>query len=407
MNRKSMKGHGEFICRMAVLMSLVALAIDAVLPALAQIGASFGVVNDNDNQLVISLFFLGMACGQMLYGPFSDSYGRKPALYLGISVFVVGSLVSLMAASFAAMLAGRILQGFGICCCRVVAMAMIRDSLEGREMARAMALIMVIFIIVPAIAPSLGQLILFIGDWRGIFALIVVAAAASLLWTYLRQPETLAPERRRRFTASVIGAGIVETLRHPLSRAYTLASGIIFGGFIGYLNSAQQILQAQYRLGDAFSLYFGVLAAAIGLASFVNAKLVMRFGVERPSLLALLVLSGCSLVFALVAGWVPQAAGLWPFMVYLIIAFFCFGVLFGGFSTLAVQPLGHIAGVATSVISSLQTLVSTLVGGIIGWCYNGTVLPLVWGFFLCGAVSLAIMVHVRRITGKKETSRER
>lgn len=405
MSRKSRKGHGEFICRMAVLMSLVALAIDAVLPALGQIGASFGVVDGNDNQLVISLFFLGMACGQMLYGPFSDSYGRKPALYLGISVFVVGSIVSLMAASFAAMLTGRVLQGFGICCCRVVAMAMIRDSLEGREMARVMSLIMVIFIIVPAIAPSLGQLILFVSDWRGIFALLVVAAAASLLWTYLRQPETLAPERRRRFTASVIGAGVVETLRHPLSRAYTLASGIIFGGFIGYLNSAQQILQLQYRLGDAFSLYFGVLAAAIGLSSFVNARLVMRFGVERPSFLALLVLSGCSLVFALAAGWFPDAAGLWPFMAYLIIAFFCFGVLFGGFSTLAVQPLGHIAGVATSVISSLQTLVSTLVGGIIGWCYNGTILPLVWGFFFCGAVSLAIMVHVRRIAGKQEASR--
>jgi MFS transporter, DHA1 family, multidrug resistance protein len=405
MSRKSRKGRGEFICRMAVLMSLVALAIDAVLPALGQIGTSFGVVDGNDNQLVISLFFLGMACGQMLYGPFSDSYGRKPAIYLGISVFVVGSIVSLTAVSFAAMLTGRILQGFGICCCRVVGMAMIRDSLEGREMARAMSLIMVIFIIVPALAPSLGQLILFVSDWRSIFGLIVVAAAASLLWTFLRQPETLAPERRRRFAASVIGAGIVETLRHPLSRAYTLASGIIFGGFIGYLNSAQQILQLQYRLGDAFSLYFGVLAAAIGLSSFINARLVMRFGVERPSFLALLVLSGCSLVFALVAGEVSEAAGLWPFMAYLIIAFFCFGILFGGFSTLAVQPLGHIAGVATSVISSLQTLVSTLVGGIIGWCYNGTVLPLVWGFFFCGTVSLAIMVYVRRIEGKRKASR--
>ena len=399
MARTQGRGRGEFICRMAVLMSLVALAIDAVLPALGEIGASFGVVDGNDNQLVISLFFLGMACGQMLYGPFSDAFGRKSALYLGISVFLVGSLVSLLATSFAVMLIGRVLQGFGICCCRVVAMAMIRDSLEGREMARVMSLIMVIFIIVPAIAPALGQLILLLSSWRGIFALILVAAAASLLWTYLRQPETLPPEKRRRFTAAVIGAGIVETLRHPISRAYTLASGIIFGCFIGYLNSAQQILQIHYRLGDAFSLYFGILAVAIGVSSFANAKLVMRFGVERPSFLALLVLSGSSLAFALIAGWVPGGAGLWPFMVFLILAFFCFGVLFGGFSTLAVQPLGHIAGVATSVISSLQTLVSTLVGGVIGWCYNDTVLPLTWGFFFCGAASLAIMVHVRRRYG--------
>lgn len=390
------RGNVEFVCRMAFLMSLVALAIDAVLPALDQIGSTLGVVDSNDNQLVISLFFLGMSCGQMLYGPLSDAYGRKPALYLGVVIFFLGSAISLLATTFAMMLAGRVLQGFGICCCRVMAMAMIRDKLQGREMARVMSLIMMVFIVVPAIAPSLGQLIMIYSNWRGIFFLILVAAVISLLWTGLRQAETLVPEKRRPFSPGVIGAGISETLRHPTARAYTLASGIIFGGFVGYLNSAQQILQVQYRLGEAFALYFGMLAVAIGLSSFINAKLVVRFGVEGPSFIALLVLSISSLLFLIIAWLMPGGPGLWLFMAYLTVAFFCFGVLFGGFSTLAVQPLGHIAGVATSVISSLQTLLSAVVGGVIGWCYNGTVLPLVGGFFFCGAASLAIVVYLRR-----------
>ena len=397
-------GKGEFIGRMAVLMSLAALAIDTVLPALEMIGTSLGVADGNDSQLVISLFFVGMACGQMLYGPVSDAFGRKPALYLGICVFLGGSLVSLLATTFAAMLVGRVLQGFGICCCRVVSMAMIRDSLEGREMARVMSLIMVLFIVVPAIAPSLGQLILYCGNWRGIFLLLFLAAAASLLWAWRRQPETLAVAKRRPFSAAVIGAGIAETLRHPVSRSYTLASGIIFGGFVGYLNSAQQILQIHYGLGDLFALYFGVLAVAIGLSSFVNAKLVVRYGVEGPSIVALLVLAASSLAFLLFAGAVPGGPSLWPFMAFLTLVFFCFGVLFGGFSTLAVQPMGHIAGVAMSVISSLQTLLSALVGGGIGWAYDGSVRPLVAGFFFCAVASLAMVGYVRRqrrVTGDK------
>ncbi len=394
--KKSRAGNVEFISLMAVLMSLVALAIDAVLPALTKIGESLGVGNANSTQLIISVFFIGMSFGQMIYGPISDSFGRKKALYLGMFIFLLGSVVSLFSTTFTSMLIGRACQGFGISSCRVISLAMIRDKFEGREMARVMSLIMVFFIMVPAIAPSLGQVVLFYADWRSIFLLVVVVAVIGFFWLFFRQPETLAEENRLPFLPATIIAGIVETLKNPLSRSYMLAAGIIFGAFIGYLSSAPQILQIQYGLGEAFSLYFGGLAVAIGISSFFTSRLVMRFGMEKLSFFALILLSLTSSLFFLYTQSVSGHPPLLIFMAYLTLAFFCFGVLFGGFNTLAVQPLGHIAGVATSVISSVQTLVSVAVGGLVGQCYNGTVLPLVLGFLLCGLTSLAIMIYVRR-----------
>ena len=381
---------------MALLMSLAALSIDSVLPALVQIGDSLGAHSRNSSQLILSVFFLGLAAGQMLYGPLSDSFGRKKAIYLGISIFIVGSITSLLATNFTMMLAGRVLQGFGISACRVITLAMIRDKLEGREMARVMSLITMFFIMVPAIAPSLGQLMLIYGNWRGIFVLVLVAGITGLIWLFLRQPETLAKEKRLAFSFATITAGILETLKNRSSHSYMVASGIIFGAFIGYLSSAQQILQIQYKLGDAFSLYFGGLAIALGVSSFFTSKLVMRFGIEKLSFFSLIVLSISSLLFYVYAHGVEGHPALALFMGYLAVAFFSFGVLFSGFSTLAVQPLGHIAGVATSIISSIQTLLSVAVGGLIGQCYNGTVLPLVLGFFLCALTSLLIMLYVRR-----------
>lgn len=394
--RKSPIGNVEFICLMAVLMSLVALAIDAVLPALGQIGSSLEVRNPNNNQYIISVFFLGLALGQMLYGPFSDSFGRKKAIYLGISIFILGCVISLTATTFTVMLTGRVCQGIGISCCRVITLAMIRDRFEGREMARVMSLIMVLFIMVPAIAPALGQVIIFYADWRVIFLLNVIIGIAGVTWLFFRLPETLGKEKRLPFSVTTITAGVAETLKNRIARSYMVAAGIIFGAFVGYLGSAQQILQIQYKLGNAFSLYFGALAVAIGVSSFFTSKFVMRFGIETLSFFALLVLSITSSVFYLYAQSVSGHPALHVFMGYLTIAFFSFGVLFGGFNTLAIQPLGHIAGVATSVISSVQTLLSVAIGGVVGQCYNGTVLPLAGGFLLCGLSSLAIMFYVRR-----------
>lgn len=398
--RESQVSKTEFIGLMAVFMSLVALTTDSVLPALAQIGDSLGVQNPNNNQMIISIFFLGMAVGMLFYGPFSDSFGRKNAIYLGISIFIFGNLISLLSTNLTSILVGRACQGGGLASCRVVTLAMIRDTLQGREMGRVMSLIMVIFMIVPAIAPSIGQTVLFFAQWRAIFGIILIVTVVATLWFLFRQPETLPKEKRLAFSVPTIRAGFIETIRNPITRLYTLASGVIFGAFIGYLSCAQQILQNQYKLGDAFSLYFGGLSIAIGFSSFVTSKLVMRFGMEKLSFFSLLLLSISSSIFYLYARSNFGQPALYLLMGYLTITFFSYGVLFSSFNALAIQPLGHIAGIANSVIASVQTLLSVAVGGLIGQCYDGTVLPLVLGFLLCGLSSLSVVVYIRKFSSE-------
>lgn len=385
----------EFIGLMAILMSLVALTIDSILPALSMIGEELQVANANDTQLVLSGVFFGMAFGLMIYGPIADSFGRKKTLYLGIGIFLIGDLISIFAQDFSLMLFGRVAQGFGAASCRVVTTAMIRDKFEGQQMGRVMSLIMVLFVIVPALAPSIGQLILWFAHWRAIFVFVLCVAATGLALLYFRQEETLAPEHKRPFSMSSIFSAVKETITHPTTSLYTIAAGIVFGSFIGYLSSAQQILQLQYQTGEMFAIYFGTLAIAIGLASFTNAKLVMKFQIEKLCLWALFILTALSICFFSYYSFNPTQPSLATFLIYLGLVFFCFGILFGNLSTLAVQPLGHIAGIATSVVASVQTLMSVAVGVAIGSAYDGTVMPLTLGFVLCGTSGFILALIAR------------
>ncbi len=388
-------GRFEFIVLMAALMSMVALSIDAMLPALGIIGQDLNVANANDSQLIISSVFLGMAFGLIIYGPISDSFGRKKAIYLGVGIFLIGCLISIFAQDFEHMLIGRVLQGFGAAACRVVTIAMMRDKYDGKEMAKIMSLIMMVFIMVPALAPSVGQLILFVADWHGIFVVLIILALASVIWLHTRQDETLAVEKRAPFSLTNIKRGMIETIKHPESRTYTLGAGIMFGAFVGYLSSSQQILQVQYGTGELFSLYFGALALAIGFSSFANSKLVMKMSMQTLCIAALSVVFSTSIVFFIYAEFVNENPGLLSFMLYMLSTFFCFGILFGNFNSLAVHPLGHIAGVATSVISTVQTLISVMVGSYIGQHYDGTIIPLILGFTICSGITLSLVVWLR------------
>ena len=390
----SKSSNTEFIILMAMIMSLMALAIDAMLPALDAIGDSLNVLNPNDNQLIISSVFFGMSTGLMLYGPLADAVGRKKSIYLGIGIFLLGDLISLFAEDFSLMIIGRLLQGFGAAACRVVSITMIRDKFTGKEMARTMSLIMMTFIMVPALAPLLGQFILFFANWQAIFLLLFVFGFCSLLWLHFRQDETLKLENRIPFSINNIKSGVVETLKHPTSLPYTLAAGIMFGSFVGYLSSAQQILQLQYQTNELFVLYFGVLALSLGASSFANSKLVMIFPIEILCKVALSILSLLGTLFFIYALTYQGKPPLWAFISYLMMTFFCFGILFGSFNTLAVQPLGHIAGVANSTISTLSTFISVLIGFLIGQFYDGTILPLVFGFAACGLCSILIIHRI-------------
>ncbi|HSN77896.1 MAG TPA: multidrug effflux MFS transporter [Anaerolineae bacterium] len=376
---------------MALMMSLVAMSIDAMLPALADIGADLGVQQENTNQLIVTMIFLGLAAGQLVYGPLSDSIGRKPAIYLGYGVFFAGSLLSIFAVSFPMMLAGRLLQGIGMAAPRSVTMALIRDQYEGRAMAQVMSFISVVFILVPIIAPSFGQAILLVADWRAIFVALLLLGTVSLLWFALRQPETLSVARRAPLSASRIGRALREVLSNRVALGYTLMAGLIAGAFQGYLSSAQQVFQFQYELGTLFPVIFAINAAAIGLASFVNGRLVMRLGMRALARTALLTLCALSVAFVGVVWITSGQPALWLFMGYLMLAFFCVGIMFGNMNALAMEPLGHIAGVGAAVVGSLSTFLAIPLGVVIGQAYNGTVTPLVVGFAVLGLGALALM----------------
>jgi MFS transporter, DHA1 family, multidrug resistance protein len=387
---------GEFVTLMAILTSLLALSIDAMLPALPDIGAELGVESENHTQLVVTTLFFGFAVGQILFGPLSDSIGRKPAVYIGLAIFILGDIISIMSTSFPMMLFGRVLQGFGVAGPRVVTIALVRDQFEGREMARIMSLIMMVFIIVPTIAPSLGQGILYVAPWRYIFGFILCLAVISFVWFAKRQAETLPASRRSPYSLIRILLAIRETCTNRMAFGYTLAAGLIFGAFVGYLSSSQQIFQIQYQLADLFPIYFGSLAIAIGAASYFNSRMVLRYGMRRLSwraLQALCTVSALFYLFTLSRGGVLPLPG---FMLWGALSFFSIGILFGNFNALAIEPLGHIAGTAAAVIGSLTTLISVALGIYIGHIYSGTVLPLIGSFALLGMASMAVMLWTER-----------
>jgi DHA1 family bicyclomycin/chloramphenicol resistance-like MFS transporter len=382
----------EFVALMACMTAMVALSIDAMLPALATIAQDLGAQRANDSQLIVSLIFLGLSIGQIFYGPLSDSTGRKPAIYLGISIYLIGSLLAFLAWNFQVMLIGRFLQGVGAAGPRSVAMALVRDQYAGRAMARVMSFVMTVFILVPIVAPMLGQGILLVAHWRAIFGLYLVLALLIGGWFTLRQPETLTSERRTPFQIGRILGAFREVFVNRIALGYTVMAGLISGGFVGYLNSAPQIFQQQYGLGAQFPFYFATLALALGGASYVNAQLVMRFGMRTLSRWSLITLGGLSLLFLLPDWYFAGQPPLWSLMAYLLLGFFAVGILFGNLNARAMEPLGHIAGVGAAVVGSFSTFLSTFIGGAIGQSYNGTVLPLVGGFALLSLLSLLVMV---------------
>ena len=357
----------EFIVLVALLTALVAMSIDSMLPALDVMASGFGVNQPNLRQFIITVFFGGLTIGTLFYGPISDSTGRKPAIYAGLALFMAGTVFCFVSTSFEMLLFGRALQGLGAAGPRIVSLAMVRDGLSGAAMARVMSFVMSVFMLVPILAPSIGQLVIMTSNWRVIFLglLVMAAVAGSLL--YLRQEETLPESRRKPFSVSNVLAAAREFFRFPVAWGYTLASGFIFASFISYLGMSQQIFVEIYGQGKLFAIWFGFFAVGIALAMQINARLVMKLGLRPLSRLALFICFAASAFFSLVTYVTGGVPPLWSLGLYLFITFFCSGALFGNFSAMAI-----------------------LIGGYIGQTYDGTVNSLVYGFL--GTTFLALLV---------------
>lgn len=386
----------EFVALLALMTSIVAMSIDAMLPALDAIGADLALEDPNDAQLVVSALFFGFAAGQLIVGPLSDSVGRRPVICGGYALFIAGCVLSAFAETLTVMILGRVLQGLGAAGPRIVSISLVRDCVEGPAMARIQSIVMSVFILAPAIAPSIGQAVSALAGWRAIFGVLLALGAIALLWFTARQRETLNPADRRPFTLAAIRDGARSALSMRVVAGYTLTAGLIMGAFIGYLSSAQQIFQVTYRSGGLFPLYFGLAALSIGAATVLNAVMVLRFGMRRLSLLSaagVMVVSILFLAATLAADGRPDFL---TFMVWLLVNFFCIGFLFGNLNALAMEPLGDMAGLGASVIGAVSTFVALPLGWFIGDQFDGGVTALAAGFAVLSALALAAMLWTER-----------
>ncbi|TLP45691.1 MULTISPECIES: multidrug effflux MFS transporter [Cohaesibacter] len=388
---------GEFIVLMALLMSLVALSIDGILPALKILGPEMGETAPQQLQKVITFLFAGLAIGQMIYGPISDQIGRKKSIYIGLTLFFVGSVISWASVSFDQLLLGRFLQGLGAAGPRIVLIALVRDLYAGRTMARVMSFVMGVFIFVPVIAPIMGQTVAQLAGWRSIFFCFMILCVISGLWLMVRQKETLLPSKRRKLTPSTIWQGIKIVLTTPSCVGYMIATGIVMGPFLLYLSTSQDLFQNTYHVGDLFPYFFAALALSIGVASFSNSKLVMRFGMRFLARTALSVMVGLTALALLVSapnGFVPP---LWLFMLLFSPLFFCMGLLFGNMNALAMEEVGHVAGMGSAVVGSVSTIIAMLLASLLGLFYDGTIITLAASFMCCGALNLVIIWITERL----------
>jgi MFS transporter, DHA1 family, multidrug resistance protein len=394
----------EFTILIALLMSIIAISIDALLPALGVIRQDLSILEDNKAQLIISAIFLGMAIGQLIAGPMSDATGRKKVLYVGVSLFLVGSVICLFAQDLNTLLLGRFIQGLGVSGPYVSAMSVVRDQYSGSQMAKIMSIVMLIFMGVPAIAPSLGQGIMLIADWRSIFIFYVAYALLITSWIFLRLEETLPPEKRIAFSTSSFIDGFKEVLTNRITTGYTLSMGLFFGSMIGYLNSSQQIFQVQFNTGKMFTVYFGLLALLFGAASLGNSFVVEKMGMRR---IAQLAVKGMMLASAIFLGlhYLIEIQ-LWMFLVFAGFIFFCFGFIFGNINAIAMEPMGHVAGIAAAIIGSVSSIIALVIGTAIGQAYDNTLIPVTCGFLVLSSLACITMYLADRKTDNSEMQTE-
>ena len=383
-------GFVEFVVLMAATMALGALGIDAMLPNLPAIGHTMGVADENKRQLIITVYLLAVGFSQVIYGPLADRYGRRPVIVVGLLLYVGFSLLAAFSRSFETMLVARVLQGVGAASTRAIPVSVIRDRYAGREMARVMSLTSLVFMAAPILAPSLGQLVLVLASWPWIFFVLASFGGAVLVWTLLRLPETLHPDAHRSILPSRILACFGEAARNRTAICYILGQAFLFGGMLGFINSSQQVFTDALHASSSFPLVFAICGGCVACASLLNASLVRRLGMRRLSHSALLLYIAVAAAHLLVA-----ATGHESLVAYTALqaaTMFSFGLASGNFGAMAMEPMGHMAGVAASFQGLVSMVGASLIGFAIGQNFNGTVVPLEVGYLLCGLMALAVVL---------------
>lgn len=385
---------GEFVALMASLMAVNALGIDIMLPALGRIGSELGVSIENHQQLVIAVYIGAFGFGQLIYGPLADRYGRRPVLFWTMGIYALMSFIAAHASSFDLLLVARALQGFVAASTRVLSISIVRDCYAGRRMARVTSLCFMVFLAVPIAAPTLGQLILLVAPWHWIFYLLGAFSLFVAFWAWLRLPETLAVERRRPISVASILDASRATLTNRYSIGYAMASAVIYGGLVGFLNSIQQIVTHSFNAPGMFALIFAAITGMMAIAALINSRIVERLGtrvVSHSALIAMILLCFVRLAFVL--------TGTETLVIFVLmhgLTMFFFGLTGSNFSAMAMEPMGHIAGSASSIQGFISSVVGTIIGLIIGQTFSGTTLPLTLGFLLGSIAALGIVLVAER-----------
>ena len=383
----------EFVAMLATLFATIAFSIDAMLPALPQIAAEL-VPNDvNRAQLILTSFVLGMGVGTLFAGPISDATGRKIAITGGFALYIIGAVLAWRAQSIEMLLLARFLQGLGAAGPRIVSLALIRDLYQGREMARVTSFVMMIFILIPAVAPSIGAVVIAFTGWRGIFGAFIVFGLIGVLWLNLRQAETLPPERRRPLTVISLAAAAREVLADREVRVYTVVMTLGFGQMFAVLSSSQQLFSQTYGRGESFPLWFAGMALLAGTGSILNARFVVRLGMRRIAVMAYMMQTWISAAMLLLAltGALPAWAEFPAFFFWVTSVFFMAGVTFGNLNALALQRMGHIAGMAASIVAAVSTILAVVIAAPLGLMFDGTAMPLIVGVLVCSAIAWWLM----------------
>lgn len=395
MQKTSRKSQVEFIALMAALMSVTALSIDALLPALDVIGNAIGTTTPADNQLLVTMIFVGLGVGPLFFGPLSDATGRKPSVYLGFIIFILASFICVFSTSLEIMILGRILQGIGLSAPRTVCIAIIRDLYNGDYMARIMSFVTVVFLLIPIVAPAMGKFVLDHYNWKGIFYVQMLISLVVAGWFWLRQKETLTISNKIPFTFKRIVNGFKETTKHKETIGYTLISGFVVGSFLVYLSASQQIFEVQYNLKESFPYIFAGLAVSIGSAIFLNGTFVIRFGMKNMVTWSLCGFFIVSLLYVLLFYNTPHPS-IYALVGFFAVQFFCIGFLFGNLRALAMEPVGHIAGIAAAITGFISTMMAVPISTFIGRFVAFSTLPLFIGFSICSFISLLVLWYIHK-----------